>query len=521
MMFVERTYVMTKQDTEVLVVGGSLVGLSAAVFLAHRGVKVTLVEPHLGSHPHPRAIGYTQRTMEVFETVGLGGKIPETPRDFRLKRATVESLAGKWHEDTEWTPKKAGAHPAPAVEHSPHTGAAIAQDILEPTLREHARALGADLRLGEKLATFTQDDSGVTATIAEPGGRTYELRAAYMIAADGAKSGVREALGIGRQGPGHIQTVRSVLFRAPELDAYLDKGIHQFEIEQPDLHAFLTTYGNGRWVLMFLDEKERTDEEQRAAIVTATGRPDLTYDVITVGRWELGGLVADHYQKGRIFIAGDAVHALPPTRGGFGANTGIADVHNLAWKLEAVLRGKSSPALLDTYEVERRPVAWTRMEQTFARPDYAKYAPGFETIPLFDDDAMEYGQIYRSAAILGAGDELPAAAAPDVWKGQPGTRAPYVPFAADSKRSTLDLVGRGWTLITTDARWNQAVEGLSIEVPMIASEDAENVRTAFGLEASGASFVRPDGVVAWRAKVLPNDASAELSAAFGRVSFAM
>ncbi|WP_223643733.1 FAD-dependent monooxygenase [Corallococcus sp. EGB] len=510
---------MTKHDTEVLVVGGSLVGLSAAVFLAHRGVKVTLVEPHVGSHPHPRAVGYTQRTMELFQTVGLGGKIPEAPKDFRLKRAVVESLAGRWREGSEWTPPKKEGPPAPVIEHSPHSGAAIAQDILEPTLRERARESGADLRLGSKLTKFTQDTDGVTATIEVKNGRSYELRSAYMIGADGGKSLVREALGIGRQGPGHLQTVRSVLFRAPELDVYLEKKVHQFEIEQPDLRAFLTTYGNGRWVLMFLDEKERTEDEQREALVKATGRPDIAFEIITTGRWELGALIADRFQEGRVFLAGDAAHALPPTRGGFGANTGIADVHNLAWKLEAVLCGKSSPALLDTYQVERRPVAWTRMEQTFARPDYAKYAQGFEHVTVFDDAAMEFGQIYRSAAIVGAGEDLPAAAAPDVWKGQPGTRAPYVPFAGQSQRSTLDLVGQRWTLIATDSRWAAAAAGLPIDTPSIATDDARAIRAAFGLNDSGATLVRPDGVIAWRAKELSKDARAELGDVFHRVAF--
>lgn len=507
-------------DTEVLVIGGSLVGLSAALFLAHRGVKVTVVEPHLTSHPHPRAVGYTPRTMELFQSVGLGGKIPEAPKDFRLRRATVLSLAGDWEAATEWTPRKEEDRETLAVDHSPRSGAAIAQDILEPTLREHARELGADLRLGHRLTRFTQDAGGVTARIEEQDGRAHELRASYMIAADGAKSEVREALGIGRQGPGHLQTVRSVLFHAPELDAYLEKGVHQFEIAQPELRAFLTTYGNGRWVLMFLDGRDRTETEQREAILMATGRPDLPFEIITAGRWELGALVADHFQRGRVFIAGDAAHALPPTRAGFGANTGIADVHNLAWKLEAVLRGRSSPALLVTYEVERRPVAWTRLEQTFARPDYAKYSGAFRDVPLFEDAAMEYGQLYRSAAILGAGDDLPPAAPPDVWKGQPGTRAPYVPFASSPPKSTLDLVGRDWTLIAPDPGWSSAVSDLPIELPTIAAIDAVAVRAALGLREGGASLVRPDGVIAWRVEERPADAGPTLSAAFRRVSFA-
>lgn len=495
-------------------------GLSAALFLAQRGVKVTLLEPHTGSHPHPRAVGYTPRTLELFQSVGLGGKIPEAPKGFRLKRATVESLAGAWSEDTEWTPPKHAGPAAPLVEHSPHSGAAIAQDMLEPLLRERATELGADLRLGSKLTRFSQDADGVTAMIEDRAGRRDELRAAYLIAADGAKSAVRESLGIGRRGPGHLRTVRSVLFRAPELDAYLQRNIHQFEIEQPNLHAFLTTYGAGRWVLMFLDEQERSDEQQRAAIAQATGRPDIHFEVITTGRWELGALIADRFQHGRVFIAGDAAHALPPTRGGFGANTGIADVHNLAWKLEAVLRGTSSAALLDTYEVERRPVAWTRLEQTFARPDYAAYAQGFENVRLLDDAALEYGQLYRSAGVLGAGSELPEAAAPEVWKGQPGTRAPYVPFAADPQRSTLNLVGRGWSLIAVDPRWADAVAELPVEQPTINREDAAAVCAAFGLDASGAALVRPDGVIAWRAQAWPEAASAVLRDAFRRVSFA-
>lgn len=517
---------MTTHDTDVLVVGGSLVGLSAALFLAHRGVKVTLVEPHRASHPHPRAMGYTPRTMELFAAAGLAGKIPEVPRDFRLRRVVAESLAGAWREETAWTPSEPGK--VAATVHSPHTGAAIAQDLLEPLLRDHARALGADLRLGSKLTGFTHDEGGVTAAVEGDDGRRYAVRAAYMVAADGGRSSVREALGIGRQGPGHLRTVRSVLFRAPALDAYLARQVHQFAIERQDLRALLTTYGNGRWVLLFVDEQERTTTELAAAITAATGRPDVAVEIVTTGRWELGALIADRFQEGRVFLAGDAAHALPPTRGGFGANTGIADVHNLAWKLAAVLRG-ASPALLATYDAERRPVAWTRLEQTFARPDYAAYTAAYRDVPLFDDDAMEFGQLYRSAAILGAGDDLPAAAAPDVWEGQPGTRAPHVPLTGGAAPSTLALLGGGWTLIApaagghaeraTNSPWEPAVTGLPIALVPLAPEDAAPVRQAFGLGARGASLIRPDGVIAWRAKDLPEDPRAALHAAFHRVAF--
>ncbi len=510
---------LEREDVDVLVVGGSLVGLSAAVFLAAKGVKTTLVEVHTGSHPHPRAVGYTPRTQELFDTVGLGSALPDVPRTFRLRRVSVESLAGRWNEESDWTPKRSGAEARPVLEHSPHSGAAIAQDRLEPALRDRARELGADLRLGTELVRFTQDAEAVTAVLREGGGRELEVRARYMIAADGARSFVRESLGIPRSGPGKLQTVRSVLFRA-RLDEYLRSGIHQFEIEQPSLRAFLTTYGDDRWVLMFLDDVDRDDAAERTAIARAIGRSDIPVEIIVKGQWELSALITERFSEGRIFIAGDAAHTLPPTRGGYGANTGIADAHNLAWKLAAVLSGESSPALLETYDAERRPVAWTRLEQTFARPDYAKHSDAFVGQPLIEEAAIELGQLYRSAGILGAGPELPVAALPEVWRGQPGTRAPHV-WVNDGERvtSTLDLFGRGWVLIAADAHWADAADGLPVEVREVSAED-EAVCEAFGIGKRGTSLVRPDGHVAWRTDDLVDDPRAALRAAFARASFA-
>ncbi len=147
-------------ETSVLVVGGSLVGLSMAMFLAHHDVSTVLVERHAGSHPHPRAIGYTARTLEIFAGVGLA--IPEAPETFRLRRVRAESLAGRWEEDTGWTPGPQKVETLPA---SPFRGAAIAQDRLEPMLRARAAELGADLRLRTELVGFSQDLEGVSASV--------------------------------------------------------------------------------------------------------------------------------------------------------------------------------------------------------------------------------------------------------------------------------------------------------------------------------------------------------------------
>jgi putative polyketide hydroxylase len=338
----------------VVVVGGSLVGLSAAVFLSGQGVPVTLVEKHSSSAAHPRAIGYTARTLELFRAVGV--ELPATAQGHGPpRRAHVESLAGTWFEEYLWTANTA----APRYEYSPAAATAIAQDRLEPILRNRAVALGADLRLSTEMTDFTQDDDGVTVTLRPRDGSRYRMRAQYLVAADGARSQIRDALGINRTGEGLLPVQRSILFRAP-IDHYLEHGVVQFEIKQPGLMAFLTTYSDGRWVLMLSDDIDRDADQQRAVVRQAVGIPDLPVELLTTGRWELAALIADRFRTGRVFLAGDAAHQLPPNRGGYGANTGIEDVHNLAWKLAAVLRGEASSALLDTYDAERRPIAWLR-----------------------------------------------------------------------------------------------------------------------------------------------------------------
>ena len=512
----------------VLVVGGGLVGLSTAMFLAWRRVPTVLVERHPGSSLHPRAIGYTPRTLELYRAVGLGPHIPQAPPSFQLRRARIESLAGKWFEEAPWTPK---TQPASEIEYSPCTGAAIAQDRLEPILRERAIELGADVRMNTELTSFEQSADSIVASLRHRDGSKYNLRAEYLVAADGHRSPIRQMLGIGRNGRGHMRTVRSVLFRAP-LEEYLRKGITQFTIDQPALAAFLTTYGDGRWVLIFSDEEERDEDMLKELVTKAIGRSDLDIEIVTTGRWEISALVADSFTSGRVFLAGDAAHTLPPNRGGYGANTGIEDAHNLAWKLSAVLCGESTPNLLDTYDIERRPIAWLRHQQIFARDDYkAHAAETAKNVPIIDDKAMEFGQLYRSTAVLGAEDVLESALRPEQWAGQPGTRAPHMWVTADKERlSTLDLFQRDWVLLTEDERWipaaAKASEALGIKLKCLHMcvdlhpSNSEVFRTAFGLGVTGASLIRPDGYIAWRSIDLPLNSADTLIQAFGRVSSA-
>jgi putative polyketide hydroxylase len=449
-------------STSVLVVGGAVVGLSAAMFLAWQGVPTVIVDKHSGSGSHPRALGFLARTMELYRAVGLGDRIPQVPRGFqsRPRRVRVESLAGEWYEDIEWTPSEATPDPDGAEsvdrDYSPVTLGTLAQDRLEPIVRERAIELGADVRLSTEMTGFEQDAAGVRASLRSPDGTEYSLRADYMIAADGHASPVREMLGIGRDGLGHIRTIRSVLFRAP-LDEYQESGVSQFEIDQPGF-GMMVSYRDGRWLLMFSDDQERDEPALMAAIYEAIGRSDLPVEIITTGRWVVGAHIANTYSAGRIFLAGDAAHTFPPARGGYGANTGIEDAQNLAWKLASVLSGVSTPDLLDTYDAERRPVAWLRHEQMFNRPDFKDVARDADKlVPRIDDDAMEFGHLYRSAAVLDAGEELPRALRPDQWAGQPGTRAPHMWVSKDNERiSMLDLFQPYWVLIADNNRWSDA-----------------------------------------------------------------
>jgi len=537
--------------TKVLVIGGGLVGLSAGMFLGEYQVPTIVLERHTGSSLHPRAIGFTQRTMENFASSGLTSRIPQ-PEPAKMtkhvRRVKVESLAGKWHDEALWTPHSANNNKPdnkeqqqpqqqqqqPTMSSSPYSAVAIAQDKLEPLIRQRAIELGAEVRLGAELVDFWQDDSGVTAAVRQrETGQEYRIHAQYMIAADGNRSQVREKLSVGRVGRGHMRTLRSVLFRAPVLDSYLTRGFHQFAIEQEGFSVFLTTYNDGRWVLMFTDDEDRDADTLRAQIHRAAGRTDFEPEIITTGRWELTALINETYTVGRVFLAGDAAHTLPPTRGGWGANTGIDDVHNLAWKLAAVLAGQASPALLDSYDAERRPIGLLRHNQIFLRDDYkADRGDTVYTGTIYSDDAMEFGQLYRSKAVFGLEDSaaLLPAKPPAEWAGQPGTRAQHLVLHRDQQTvSTLDLFPKGWTLLTEDSRWADATAQVArdLNIPLravqlhsdytLTEEDA--FRRAFGVGATGASLARPDGYIAWRSPDSPADLTNTLTDALRSILF--
>ena len=248
-------------------------------------------------------------------------------------------------------------------------------------------------------------------------------------------------------------------------------------------------------------------------ISAVTIRPQIPGTDITVLGFPIGAQVARQYRLGPVFLVGDAAHIVPPT-GGLGANTGIQDAHNLAWKLAAVVRGEADPALLDTYQEERHPVGMLTMQQALARwgARVGEKTEG-EQAPLLDWRAIAFGYRYRSGAVLGATEGAHPVFQPAALRGQPGTRAPHLWLARQGARiSTLDLFGRQFVLLTgpEGSPWIDAASAAGNELAAyrigagaLTDPDGDFL-AAYALAADEAVLVRPDGFVAWRSS--PADA---------------
>lgn len=529
---------LKNEETSVLIVGGGLSGLTTAVALGTFGVPTILLERRPGHMQHPRADGFNPTTVEIFRSLGFTKDlIPEKPLGFKLQRVRVHSLAGEWFEELAWNPQKqaeAGDQKPPEKEFSPYRGASTPQDLLEPILVQRAIDLGVDVRFSHEFVSLKQDDENITCTVNIRNGSSYNIVAKYLVAADGHRSPVREALSISRSGHGHVSSVKSVLFRSPALAPYLSRGPTQFTIDQPDLKAFMIAYQDGRLVLHLPNDREYTDSTLESLTRQAIGAPDVDLEVIESRQWDLSALIAEQFAVGRVFLIGDAAHSLPPNRGGYGANTGVGDAYNLAWKLSHVLKGSSTPALLTTYEDERLPVAWLRHDQIFARSDFKTLQKDTKTsdsdaVEALPDAAVEFGQIYRSQGIIGADISLPSAQIPDKWAGQPGTRAPHVKIQHnDQIISTLQLFGQSWVLLSSSLSWQSAVAELNAGLPIDISfqhvqngplNDSSGFLEAYGLSDDGSSLVRPDGYIAWRTNRLPGNSLESLECALQTVAF--
>ena len=499
---------MADEEVPVLIVGGSLVGLTTAMLLGHHGVPSLSVERHTGTAIHPRAGHFQLRTMELLRQLGLEQRV--RMRSLETYSATggiiaVESLAGR---ELATYVKELNE----GVEgFSPTVRVFINQDALEPLLRERAIELGASVRNRTEAVDLEQDDDGVTATLRDlDSGDEHRVRARYVVAADGNRSPMRRQLDIAMRGYGTLSRSITIYFRADCSDLLRDRNQGVLYVHNPELRGFFRldrTGGTGFLVINTVGadvtqdsavdvQSGLTQERALQFLRTAIGT-DLPMEIVDIAPWQAEANCAERLQVGRVFLAGDAAHVVPPN-GGFGGNAGVQDALNLAWKLAAVVKGDAGPALLDTYEAERLPLCELTVRQAYTR--YAtrvvpeRGTDGAE--PPVPDIELEIGLVMRSAAIASEdGDDgvlhLPAAE----LDGRPGTRAPHVWLGAD--RSTLDLFGDQFVVL------RPAGPDVDDWAPAGATShvvDAEPFAAAYGLAPGGATLVRPDGVVAWRAR---------------------
>ncbi|HVD55568.1 MAG TPA: FAD-dependent monooxygenase [Thermoleophilaceae bacterium] len=439
-------------EVPVLVVGAGPAGLAAAIELARHGMPSLLIERRTTLSSHPRATVLSLRSMELVRAWGLEAEVRARSAEVDPRMLEAETLANA----AAGTALQVGY---PSAEQSrmisPTTPACVAQDDLEPLLLAHLRAAPqSSVELGTELTGIFFGPDGARADLRDV--RTGALRtvhARYVVAADGARSAVRRALGIPLIGPDNLMEGYTTLFRAPLWDVV---GEHRHLIYSVTHAAapgvFVPAGPSDRW--LYGGAGAPDDHRTARLIRLGAGVPDLPVRIEQARHFSSGAQIAERWASGCVFLAGDAAHRVTP-RGGTGLNLALHDGYDLGWKLGWVLRGWAPPALLDSYEAERRPVA----EYTTAR----SADPGGS----------------RRAAEQEVRADLGGRIA-HVWAGE---------------RSTLDLLEPGLTLFAGrgEPAWESAAKALQARMPLALRPLDPVAARAVGAPAGSALLARSDG----------------------------
>ncbi len=517
---------MAQEHTPILIVGAGGAGLSLSLLLQQQGIASLLIERRFDTPWFPRARNLNFRTLEIFRGLGLEAEIRAAGSKLsQLFRK--QSLTATEHETI--------LDPASLLEHmdeiSPEPFAWYCpQSQLEPLLLAEAGRRGCEVRYSTELVSFTLDEMGVTALVLDrTTGKTYDVRAEYLIAADGAHSRIRETLGIPTKGLGEIAERQIfVFFRADWSELVRNYEGDSIMIVNENVRGMflVTDQQSGMFIIIYSPREEAaqdyTAERCKSMILQAMGKPEMAVEIVDIARWQPIERVADQFQERRVFLVGDAAHTMPPKMG-LGVNTAIQSAHNLAWKLAALLKGYAGPQLLSTYQTERHPVGWLAAEQSLTGPAAALFAEAGEEGTL-DPLKKQFpflqpilGYRYRSEAILSEDTATPEQEGIDlldslILSGLPGTRVPHLWVQRQGQRtSTLDLLDGRFVLLagTGGAAWREAAkmlaeaQGIALAAYCIAPDadllDVENNwQTKMGISSEGAVLVRPDGFVAWR-----------------------
>ncbi|GAA0900967.1 FAD-dependent monooxygenase [Streptomyces thermoalcalitolerans] len=522
------------ETVPVLIAGAGPGGLSTAVFLGLHGVPALVVERHPSTSTAVKATGQYPHTMEALAIAGVAETVRERGRAYRsdFHMVVAETLAGPVLRTLLSGDQLSMRHV------SPQDWGTASQSTVEAVLAARATELGARLRFSTRLTSLTQDADTVTAvTEHTKTGERRVIRARYLVAADGWRSGIRQSLGIKMRGRGTVGKVLRVLFEADlseplsHTDGAADgrrfTALHVgravlFNTEIPGL------YGYFRDLTPELPEGWWTSEDTVAAQIRADlGIPDTPLKIEEIGDTEISCGVAERFREGRVLLVGDAAHVMPPT-GGMGGNTAYLDGLYLGWKLAAVLNGTAGDALLDSHDAERRPYASELVEQQFANlvdRISPELADGSLAEPL-PPPVIAFGYRFPKGAVLTEPDDdgelFEDPARPT---GRPGSHAPYVPLTRTdgSATSTTALFGHAFVLFTgpDGAAWAEGAAaaantlGVVVQVhrvgPGTGLLDTDGAfAAAYGIGPDGAALVRPDRFVAWRSAGAHPDPAAEI-----------
>jgi len=494
-------------EVPVLIVGAGPSGLCASILLSFHGIESLLVEKHPGTSIYPRATGINVRSMEIFRSLGFRDDIQRASFKAEPRIAFSRVLIDR---ELNVSPSFREDH----LDASPEEWTSCSQKELEPILLRVASShRQAQVLFGTELLGFEESSEGITAEIGDRAtGHVRYVRSRYMVAADGSKSPIRRRLGLRMLGPGVLNHNISIHFSAP-LSQYLPQGPNFLHFVQNEdvTGMFVATDGGSSWAFAVPYDPEHgessdpiTRDRAVELVRRGAGIPGLHVDVLGIVPWTMEADSAERWRVGNVFLAGDAAHRMTPA-GGLGMNTAIQDVHNLCWKLAAVWQGWAGSGLLDTYEAERRPVAQQNLDRSV---DLVTGRGGDR--PALDFDL---GFKYGSSAVIPDETDLPdrtnGAHAPFA---PAGSRAPHLWLDRNRKFSTLDSFGPYFTLLTGlgGEHWRAAAGTVAheMQVPMLVGHPRADIRghksgddtwtAAYGIGATGAALIRPDGHVAWR-----------------------
>jgi 2-polyprenyl-6-methoxyphenol hydroxylase-like FAD-dependent oxidoreductase len=538
---------MAGKKFEVLVIGGGPVGLALSLDLGMRGVSTLLVERRNGTITVPK-MGYVNaRTMEFCRRWDIAAAIKRHGWPAHLPRnvAWLTSLTGKKIAGFEYP----SYDEMGVLEHTPEGGRRCSQLDFDPILLERLRQeRNVEIRHLTRVEDVEDTGDTVRATLQDTETNATEIvEARFAVACDGSESGIRKSLGIAMSGGGPERHCTNVIFRSENLWRYLRHG-----------PAVTTTLigPEGKWATMFNVDGDRLwrlsimkgdpanplgSDEVGALIRRAVGA-DVPFEIQSIMPWETRSRLAEQFRRGRIFLAGDAAHIMPPN-GGLGMNSGVGDAMDLSWKLAAVLRGWGGEGLLDSYEAERQTVLDSNIREAVENnkrqmglphaPEVLVDGPAGDAMrqrmrevletggykAVYEQEATVLGYRYANSPLVAgtqadvAGPAAETRPAPRgyVQSAVPGGRAPHVWLRDGS--STLDYFWDGFSIVKTRTSAAGNPQGLlaraqNARVPMQFLDFSAEPRVG---ETYGADFVlvRPDGHIVWMGNHLPHNQQAD------------